>query len=84
MYWGHINMQWELVNMSWESPIVSIKPLSMSKYTFTILAQTQQHSFLSINNIFLDLRDHGYNHWKDQSICNNNQWLRHIICKCVD
>jgi hypothetical protein len=43
MYWGPVNMSlehihtsWELVTMYWQSSNVSIEPLSMYRYTFTI------------------------------------------------
>jgi hypothetical protein len=40
MSWGHVNMSWELDTMFWESHIVSIKPLSMYRYTFTMSMDT--------------------------------------------
>jgi hypothetical protein len=36
MHWEHVNMSWELVTMSSEFPTLSIKPLSISKYTYYV------------------------------------------------
>jgi hypothetical protein len=39
---GSVNMSWKLVTRSWESHIVSIEPLSMSKYTFKYVSMSKK------------------------------------------